>query len=96
MVAIQAQAWEDLRQEVDAGRIVINGKAVKAEIIDFNLGVNKGATVLATNPIIGEAVSGTKYANTLVNDKSMDRLHNATNKRLKIQNDKLNEKNNRV
>ena len=63
MVAIQAKAWDDLREEITAGRIVINGQAVMADIIDFNLGVNKGATVLATNPIIGEAVSGTNYVN---------------------------------
>jgi hypothetical protein len=65
----------------------------KAEIIDFNIGVNKGATVLATNPIIGEAVSGSEYANTRVNNKSRDRLQNATNKRLDNMQTKLNEKN---
>ncbi len=92
MVAIQAQAWDDLRNEIEAGRIVINGSVVKAEIIDFNIGVNKGATVLATNPIIGEAVSGSEYANTLVNNKSRDRLQKATTNRLaKMQTD-LNKK----
>jgi hypothetical protein len=88
MVAIQAQAWDDLRKEIKAQRIVINGSVVKAEIIDFNIGVNKGATVLATNPIIGEAVSGSEYANTLVNNKSRDRLQKATTNRLsKMQTD---------
>jgi len=92
MVAIQAQAWEDLRKEVAHGRIVINGDVVKADIIDFNLGVNKGATVLATNPIIGEAVSGTKYANTLVNDESMIRLQIATTSRVQKKQTELNSK----
>ena len=92
MVAIQAQAWEDLRKEVAHGRSVINGDVVKADIIDFNLGVNKGATVLATNPIIGEAVSGTKYANTLVNDESMIRLQIATTSRVQKKQTELNSK----
>ena len=82
MVAIQAQAWDDLRREIAADRIVINGAVVKAEIIDFNIGVNKGATVLATNPIIGEAVSGSEYANALVNNKSRIKLQTATTNRL--------------
>ena len=82
MVAIQAQAWDDLRNEITAKRIEINGKAVIAEIIDFNIGVNKGATVLATNPIIGEAVSGTNYVNELINNRSMDNLVAVTGKRL--------------
>ena len=82
MVAIQAKAWDDLREEITAGRIVINGQAVMADIIDFNLGVNKGATVLATNPIIGEAVSGTNYVNELINNRSMDNLVAVTGKRL--------------
>ena len=92
MVAIQAQAWDDLRKEIEAGRIVINGSVVKAEIIDFNIGVNKGATVLATNPIIGEAVSGSEYANTLVNNKSRDRLQKATTNRLSKMQTDLNKK----
>ena len=82
MVAIQAKAWDDLREEITAGRIVINGQAVMADIIDFNLGVNKGATVLATNPIIGEAVSGTNYVNELINNRSMGNLVAVTGKRL--------------
>jgi Enterobacterial virulence protein IpgD len=92
MVAIQAQAWDDLRNEIAADRIVINGKAVKAEIIDFNIGVNKGATVLATNPIIGEAVSGSEYANSRVNNKSRIKLQTATTNRLARMQTVLNEK----
>lgn len=94
MVAIQAQAWDDLRKEIAADRIVINGEVVKAEIIDFNIGVNKGATVLATNPIIGEAVSGTNYVNELINNLSMDKLVAVTAKRLAQKDSTLSEKNN--
>lgn len=93
MVAIQAQAWDDLRNEIIAKRIEINGKAVIAEIIDFNIGVNKGATVLATNPIIGEAVSGSEYANSRVNNKSRIKLQTTTTNRLAKMQTKLNEKN---
>ena len=92
MVAIQAQAWDDLRNEITAKRIEINGKAVIAEIIDFNIGVNKGATVLATNPIIGEAVSGTNYVNELINNRSMDRLVAVTAKCLAKKQTELNNK----
>ena len=92
MVAIQAQAWDDLREEIKAQRIVINGDVVKAEIIDFNIGVNKGATVLATNPIIGEAVSGSEYANSRVNNKSRIKLQTATTNRLAKMQTVLNEK----
>jgi hypothetical protein len=73
-------------------RIEINGKAVIAEIIDFNIGVNKGATVLATNPIIGEAVSGSEYANSRVNNKSRIKLQIATTNRLGKMQTVLNEK----
>ena len=92
MVAIQAQAWDDLRNEIADGRIVINGAVVKAEIIDFNIGVNKGATILATNPIIGEAVSGTNYVNELINNRSMDKLVAVTDKRLATKNNELRKK----
>jgi hypothetical protein len=92
MVAIQAQAWKDLREEIAAKRIVINGEVVKADIIDFNFGVNKGATVLATNPIIGEAVSGTNYVNELINNRSMDKLVAVTTTRLAKKDSKLREK----
>jgi hypothetical protein len=92
MVAIQAQAWDDLREEIKAQRIVINGAVVKAEIIDFNIGVNKGATILATNPIIGEAVSGTNYVNELINNRSMDKLVAVTDKRLATKNNELRTK----
>ena len=91
-MAIQAQAWDDLRKEIAADRIVINGAVVKAEIIDFNIGVNKGATVLATNPIIGEAVSGSEYANSRVNNKSRIKLQTATTNRLAKMQTVLNEK----
>ena len=92
MVAIQAQAWDDLRNEITAKRIEINGKAVIAEIIDFNIGVNKGATILATNPIIGEAVSGSEYANSRVNNESRIKLQTATTNRLAKMQTVLNEK----
>ena len=92
MVAIQAQAWDDLRKEIAADRIVINGAVVKAEIIDFNIGVNKGATILATNPIIGEAVSGSEYANSRVNNKSRIKLQTATTNRLKSMQTELTKK----
>jgi hypothetical protein len=65
---------------------------VKADIIDFNFGVNKGATVLATNPIIGEAVSGTNYVNELINNRSMDKLVAVTTTRLAKKDSKLREK----
>ena len=65
---------------------------VKAEIIDFNIGVNKGATILATNPIIGEAVSGTNYVNELINNRSMDKLVAVTDKRLATKNNELRKK----
>ncbi|MCE2871538.1 MAG: hypothetical protein LW714_09045 [Oxalobacteraceae bacterium] len=82
MVAIQAQAWDDLRKEIAADRIVINGDVVRADILDFNLGVNKGATILATNPVIGEAVSGWDFVNDVINNRSMDNLVAVTAKRL--------------
>jgi hypothetical protein len=37
---------------------------------------------LATNPIIGEAVSGTNYVNELINNRSMNNLVAVTGKRL--------------
>jgi hypothetical protein len=92
MVAIQAQAWKDLRTEIAAGRIEINGKPVKANIIDFNLGVNKGATVMATNPVIGEAVSGWDYVNENVNNDSMEKIQKIAGERLENMQTELNTK----
>ena len=92
MVAIQAQAWKDLRAEIAADRIEINGKPVKANIIDFNLGVNKGATIMATNPIIGEAVSGWDYVNENVNNDSMEKIQKIVGERLKNKQTELNTK----
>ena len=92
MVAIQAQAWKDLRTEIAAGRIEINGKTVKANIIDFNLGVNKGATVMATNPVIGEAVSGWDYVNENVNNDSMEKIQKIAGERLENMQTELNTK----
>lgn len=75
MLEIQVRAWQDLQAEIDAGGIVVNGKAVQANILAFNFGVNAGAVGgIARNPVLGEAVSGTAFANQLTNAAAMERL----------------------
>ena len=79
MLEIQVRAWQDLRAEIDGGGIVVNGKAVQADILAFNFGVNAGAVGgMARNPVLGEAVSGTVYANQLTNAAAMERLIGAS------------------
>lgn len=75
MLEIQVRAWQDLQAEIDGGGIVVNGKAVQANILAFNFGVNAGAVGgIARNPVLGEAVSGTAFANQLTNAAAMERL----------------------
>ncbi len=75
MLEIQVRAWQDLQAEIDGGGIVVNGKTVLANILAFNFGVNAGAVgSIARNPVLGEAVSGTAFANQLTNAVAMERL----------------------
>ncbi len=37
----EAQAWKDLQDEINANRLVIDGKVVFAEIVSFSVGVNQ-------------------------------------------------------
>ncbi|MEO0318542.1 MAG: hypothetical protein RL404_2219 [Pseudomonadota bacterium] len=75
MLECQVRAWQDLQAEIDAGGIVANGKAVQARIMAFNFGVNAGAVGdIARNPVLGEVVSGTAFANQLTNAAAMAQL----------------------
>ncbi len=79
MLEIQVRAWQDLQAEIDGGGIVVNGKTVLANILAFNFGVNAGAVGgIARNPVLGEAVSGTVFANQLTNAAAMERLIGAS------------------
>ncbi len=75
MIELQVRAWQDLQSEIDAGGIIANGKVVQAKIMSFNFGVNAGAVGgIARNPVLGEAVSGTAFANQLTNAAAMEQL----------------------
>jgi len=74
MLDTQVQAWKDLQTEITDKGIFINGKQVKANILTFNFGVNEGGVGLASNPVIGELVSGWEEVNTKINNDAMTSL----------------------
>ena len=75
MMDLHVQSWNDLQEEIDAGGLYIDGNAVKAVILPMNFGVNINAfNSVATKPVIGEAISGFKYANEKTNHAALNRL----------------------
>lgn len=75
MLEVQLQAWEDLKNEVHASGIVINGHALKATFCPFNFGVNNMALLgPGSDPIIGEVLSGHDFSSKRCNAASLSAL----------------------
>lgn len=75
MLEIQLQAWKDLKLEIDADGVVINGKALRATFCPFNWGVNDMALMgPGSDPVIGEAISGHDFSNRACNEASLKKM----------------------